>query len=79
MWREIEGKNTFFCSSICADAFENVVNRVKKETGWKKIDSVSIEGNYSKGKDCVATSGDKRVEYFFRHKDGVITEFSVKS
>ena len=77
-WREIEGKNTFFCCSICADAFENMVNRVKKETGWKKIDSVSIEGNYSKGRDCVATSGDKRVEYFFRHEDGVITEFRLK-
>ncbi len=78
-WREIEGENTFFCCSICADAFENMVNRVKKETGWKKIDSVSIEGNYSKGRDCVATSGDKRVEYFFRHEDGVITEFRIKS
>ncbi len=78
-WREIEGENTFFCCSICADAFENMVNRVKKETGWKKIDSVSIEGNYSKGRDCVATTGDKRVEYFFRHEDGVITEFRIKS
>jgi len=54
-WREIEGENTFFCCSICADAFENMVKRVKEEMGWKKIDSVSIKGNYSRGRDCVAT------------------------
>lgn len=78
-WREIEGDNMFFCCSICADAFENMVKRVEQETGWKKIDSVNIEGNYSSGRNCVAVSGKKSVEYFFKHEDGVITEFMLKN
>ena len=78
-WREIEGERMFFCCSICADAFENMVKRVKKETGWDKIDSISIEGNYSRGRDCVATNGKEKVEFFFRHEDGIITEFRVKN
>ncbi len=78
-WREVDGEKMFFCCSICADAFENMVKRVKKETGWNKIDSVSIEGNYSRGRNCTATNGDRQVEYFFRHEDGQITEFRIKS
>ena len=69
----------FFCCSICADAFENMVKRVKKETGWDKIESISIDGNYSRGRDRVATNGKDRVEFFFRHEDGIITEFRVKN
>ncbi len=78
-WREIEGERMFFCCSICADAFENMVKRVEQETGWRSIDSVTIEGNYAKGRDCTATSGERSVDYFFRHEDGNITEFSIKS
>lgn len=77
-WREIEGENTFFCCNICADAFENMIKRVKKETGWAKVESVAIEGNYSKGRNCTATSGKDRIEYFFRHENGTITEFMIK-
>ncbi len=77
-WREIEGDKMFFCCSVCADAFENMVKEVERETGWKKIDSVSIEGDYSAGRDCVAMNGEKKVEYFFRHEDEIITEFRPK-
>ena len=56
-----------------------MVKRVKKETGWDKIESISIDGNYSRGRDCVATNGKDRVEFFFRHEDGIITEFRVKN
>lgn len=76
--REVDGENLRFCCDICADAFENMVKKVKETTGWKSIDSVSIEGDYSKGRNCVATSGNQRVEYFFKHENGVITEFVIK-
>lgn len=74
-WREIEGENTFFCCNICADAYENMLKRVKKETGWDKIDYLEISGNYSAGRTCYATNGDERFDFFFRHEDGEITEF----
>ncbi|MEM0127822.1 MAG: TA0938 family protein [Thermoplasmatales archaeon] len=77
-WREVDGENMFFCCSICADAFENMVIEVKKKTGWKKIDELKIEGNYYAGRNCVASSGENYVRYFFRHEDGKITEFDIK-
>ncbi|MEM0130336.1 MAG: TA0938 family protein [Thermoplasmatales archaeon] len=76
-WRNIEGENTFFCCSICADAFENMVREVKKRTGWTEISEVRIEGNYYTGRNCIALSGDKFVKYFFKHEDGKITEFKI--
>lgn len=78
-WREIDGENIFFCCDICADAFENMVKKVKEVTGWEKIESIKIEGNYSRGRNCTATSGKEKIEYFFRHEDGKLTEFSVKN
>jgi hypothetical protein len=78
-WREVEGENMFFCCNVCADAFENMIKKVKDVTGWEKVDSVHIEGNYSRGRNCVATSGEEKIDYFFRHEDGVITEFAVKN
>jgi len=75
----VDGENLRFCCDICADAFENMVKKVKETTGWKSIDSVSIEGDYSKGRNCVATSGNQKVEYFFKHENGVITEFLTSS
>lgn len=76
-WREIDGENMFFCCNICADAFENMANKVKEVTGWKNIDSIHIQGNYSIGRTCIATSGNEEIHYFFRHENGKITEFSL--
>ncbi len=78
-WREIEGENMFFCCSICADAFQNMIKEVKKETGWNKIDEIHIEGNFSKGRTCWASSNGERIEFFFKHEDGVITEFEIRN
>ena len=52
-----------------------MIKRVKKETGWDKIDYLEISGNYSAGRTCYATKGDERLDFFFRHEDGEITEF----
>jgi len=77
-WRVVDGEKIFFCCSICADAFENMVNEVKKIMGWKRIDEINIEGNYSAGRNCFASSGNKYVKYFFKHENGMITEFKLK-
>ena len=73
--RTVEGTNFFFCCSICADAFENMVKEVKKVSGWSCVDSVEISGNYSNGRNCVAKRGVDEMRYFFRHENGVVTEF----
>lgn len=75
-YREIENERMFFCCNICADIFENMVNALKKETGWNHIDAVELHGNYSEGRKCIATSGDNTFKYYFRtYSDGRMVEF----
>lgn len=79
-WREVEGENMFFCCNVCADAFENMVLKLKEVTRWPAVGSVEISGNYSKGRTCNASSPDgDNVKYFFRHENGDITEFKLLS
>ncbi len=78
-WRVIEGENTYFCCDICADAFENMIKKVKEVTGWPTVDSVEINGNYSSGRNCVATYGKEKLKYYFKHRDGIITIFEIKT
>ncbi len=75
-YREIDGEKMFFCCNICADIFENMVNTVKRETGWSHIDSVELHGNYSRGRNCTATSDGNTFKYYFRtYSDGRMMEF----
>ena len=75
-YREIEGEKMFFCCNICADIFENMVNEVKKRTGWEKIGYIQLIGNYSKGRECKATSGNESYNYYFRtYGDGRMMAF----
>lgn len=74
--RDIDGDNMFFCCNKCADAFENMVNRVKESTGWDHLDYVELKGNYSSGRECVARKGDEEFRYYFRtYSNGRILEF----
>ena len=53
-----------------------MVKTVKKETGWNKIDYLELNGNYSKGRICMAKSGDKEFKYYYRtYGDGRLMEF----
>ncbi|MHB1441066.1 MAG: TA0938 family protein [Cuniculiplasma sp.] len=75
-YRDIEGERTFFCCNICADIFESMVNNVKKRTGWGFIDYINLEGNYNRGRECEARSGDKIYRYYFRtYGDGRMMKF----
>ncbi len=76
-YRTLEGSKLFFCCSICADAFENMIRRVREEKAWNRVDAVEISGNYSIGRTCSATSGSDEVRYFFKHENGTITEFKI--
>ena len=65
----------FFCCSVCADEFSQLVERVKQETGWKAIDGISMEGNY-RGRTCVAKSGSDSFGFLVSfNDDGGIRNF----
>ena len=77
--REIEGEDMFFCCNICADIFQNMVEEIKKRTGWDTIDSVDLHGNYSEGRECSAHSGEKEFRYYFMtYGDGRMMKFEKR-
>ena len=77
-WEEIEGQRTFFCCDICAIEFKNMINEVKKKTGWKTIDEIKMTGNY-RGRECTALYGSKRYNFSIRFDSkGGIDAFSER-
>lgn len=77
--RDIDGDRMLFCCNICADIFETMVEKVKENTGWKKIDYVELVGNYSKGRECTASSGNEKFSYYFRtYSDGTFITFQKR-
>jgi hypothetical protein len=44
-WQEVDGTKLFFCCDICAIQFRDLVARIKAETGWASIDSLTITGD----------------------------------
>jgi hypothetical protein len=78
-YKDIDGDNMVFCCSICADIFEEMVRRVKENTGWKSIDYVELHGNYSRGRECTARNGDDTFSYYFRtYSDGKFITFEKR-
>ncbi|TMI47785.1 hypothetical protein E6H20_10370 [Candidatus Bathyarchaeota archaeon] len=58
--------------------FNNMINEVKKRTGWKTVDEVKITGNY-RGRECTALYGGKRYSFNIRFDSkGGIDAFSER-
>jgi YHS domain-containing protein len=76
-WAEVEGQNMFFCCEICAIQFRNLVDEVKRRTGWKTIEEVKIRGDY-RGRKCHATSTDSQSYSFIIrfNSEGGIQKFN---
>ena len=75
-YRDIDGDRMFFCCNICADIFENMVEEVKKRTGWTSIDRIDLVGSYSSGRNCTARHGSSEYKYYFRtYSDGRMMKF----
>ncbi|EHP69821.1 hypothetical protein MetMK1DRAFT_00003230 [Metallosphaera yellowstonensis MK1] len=69
------GKRTFFCCEHCARGYKNVIQEVLRRTGWDRLDSLELEGNY-RGRKGVARNGDKSYVFSFRlGSEAEITEF----
>jgi len=64
-WAEVEGQRMFFCCEICEVEFRNMIEEVKRRTGWKKIDEFKIEGD-QRGRICTALSDAQSYNFFIR-------------
>jgi len=67
----------FFCCEICAVQFKNMINEVKKRTGWPSIGEIKIMGDY-RGREVTALRDDKSVYKFIIRfgSKGEIQKFS---
>jgi hypothetical protein len=69
----------FFCCDICAVEFRNMVNEVKKRTGWKTVDEIRMTGNY-RGRECTALYQGKKYGFKVRFDSkGGIDLFSERA
>jgi YHS domain-containing protein len=74
-WAEVEGQKMFFCCEICEVEFRNMIEEVKRRTGWKTIDEIRITGD-QKGRECTALLGPQAFRYFIRFSSqGAIDTF----
>ncbi|MCL4347132.1 MAG: TA0938 family protein [Candidatus Thermoplasmatota archaeon] len=75
-WSVVENENRRFCCSTCAFAFRNMVDEVKKRTGWPTIDRIEINGSNTTGRRCLATFRGGDFRFYVKFKDdGRIHDF----
>lgn len=74
-WAEVEGQRMFFCCKLCETEFRNMIQEVKKRTGWKIIDEIQIAGG-TRGRQCKALFSGKAYSYQIRfNSQGEIGDF----
>jgi len=64
VWEEVEGERMFFCCDLCRVQFRGLVDRIKRETGWERIDALEVTGD-RRGRTCAATSGSEVARFAF--------------
>ncbi|MFZ1023587.1 MAG: TA0938 family protein [Thermoplasmata archaeon] len=76
VWAEVEGERTFFCCEVCAVQFQGLVDRVKAETGWTRIDQLTLAGD-RRGRTGEAMVSGERFHFFIAfNPEGAIREFA---
>lgn len=68
-YEEVDGERFFFCCEYCAKEFINMINEVKKRTGWEKIEELRIKGNYYTGRTCSALKENKEYKFYVKFGD----------
>lgn len=75
-YEKIDGEELFFCCDICAKEFSNMIQEVKKRTGWGKVEEVNIRGNWYSGRHVIAKSGNQEFRFYITFdEDGNIRTF----
>lgn len=68
----IDGHRLFFCCDLCAKGFREIVDGMKSK--WGPFDELTISGNYSSGRHCIAKIGNKEHKVFVRFTDSADIE-----
>ena len=61
-YADIDGEHLFFCCKICAKAFQNMIEKIKKLTHWRIIDSIVITGG-TRGRSCLVSSRSEKLSF----------------
>ena len=78
-WAEVEGQRMFFCCEICEVEFRNMIDEIKRRTGWKTIDEIEIAGD-TRGRNCTAKSNGLTYRFQIRFNSrGEIGAFSEQN
>ncbi len=69
----------FFCCELCEIEFRNMIEEVKRRTGWKTIDEIEIAGD-TRGRECTPTLNGKpyRFQISFNSR-GEVNNFHVQN
>jgi hypothetical protein len=61
-WADVEGQRMFFCCEICETEFRNMIQEVKRRTGWKTIDEIKLEGD-QRERECTALASNRAYRF----------------
>ena len=61
-WAEVEGQRMFFCCEICEIEFRNMIEEVKRRTGWTTIDEIKLQGD-QRERECTALAGGRSYRF----------------
>ena len=76
VWADVEGQRMFFCCDICRVQFLGLIERIKRETGWSRLDAVEVAGD-RRGRTCLATSGSESARFAFTfNAEGTLRRFA---
>jgi hypothetical protein len=54
----------FFCCELCHVQFRGLIERIKRDTGWDRLDTLDVTGD-RRGRTCAATSGSEVARFAF--------------
>lgn len=62
MWAEVDGERLFFCCDLCLVQYRELIDHIKHDSGWDRIDSLDIAGD-RRGRTCDVGSGENHLRY----------------
>lgn len=78
-WRRVDQDTLFFCCSICADSFSNMIAKIKELTNGEAVEELTIEGDI-RGRRCTAQTHSRTVTFTILFtEEGKIQSFKVLS
>lgn len=66
---EVDGEELFFCCNYCYLGFKNIIDEVKRRTGWGRVDEIQLNGNYYTGRTCVAKYQGREYKFYVKFND----------